>query len=277
VVASQTASSARRAPAPFHRGCFRFTPRHGATVDVDVAALQKRLGIKFKRPELLAQAMIHRSYLNEAAGAGVESNERLEFLGDAVLGCVIARRLFERYPAVHEGRLTELRAHLVKGEALAVVAERLQLGSFLFLGRGEDATGGRRRPLNLARAFEAVLGAVYLDCGFARTERFILRTLGPELAELGGGDLPTDAKSRLQHLAQTVFGAPPRYRTVSADGPDHAKIFTIEVVLGDRSLGSGRGRSKRHAEKLAAEEALKTIDRELHTDGPPMRDGRAAD
>jgi ribonuclease-3 len=229
-------------------------------VDDDIAALQKRLRVRFKRPELLAQAMVHRSYLNEAAEPDVQSNERLEFLGDAVLGCVIARRLFERYPSVHEGRLTELRAHLVKGESLAVVADRLRLGDFLRLGKGEDATGGRRRPLNLARVFEAVLGAVFLDCGFARTERFILRVMAPELMELGGGDLPTDAKSRLQHLAQTVFGMPPHYRTVAADGPDHAKVFTIEAVIGDRTFGSGRGRSKRHAEKLAAEEALHAIE-----------------
>ncbi len=206
--------------------------------------------------------MVHRSYLNEAAEPGIESNERLEFLGDAVLGCVIARRLFLRYPNVHEGRLTELRAYIVKGETLAIVAERLGLGDFLLLGKGEESTGGRIRPLNLARSFEAVVGAIYLDRGFGRVERFILGALAPELAELGGGDLPTDAKSRLQHVAQTVFGTTPRYRTVSTTGPDHAKEFTIEVVLGERALGSGRGRSKRHAEKQAAEEALRRIEAE---------------
>lgn len=229
-------------------------------MDVDVAGLQKRLRVKFGRPESLAQAMVHRSYLNEAAGQGLLSNERLEFLGDAVLGCIVAKRLFERYPHVPEGRLTELRAYLVKAETLARVGERLQLGQFLLLGRGEDATGGRIRPLNLARAFEAVLGAMYLDRGFRTTEQFVLRVLQPELAELGGGDLPTDAKSRLQHLAQTVFNTTPHYRTVAAEGPDHAKVFTIEVVLGDRSLGTGRGLSKRTAEKLAAQEALEHIE-----------------
>lgn len=250
------------APAPAVRGGLFVPPSRGAIVDIDVKALQLLLGVTFRRPELLIQAMVHRSYLNEVADPTIQSNERLEFLGDAVLGCVIARRLFERYPSVPEGRLTELRAYLVKGETLAVVAERLRLGDFLLLGKGEEATGGRRRPLNLARAFEAVVGAIFLDRGFARAERFVLRALAPELSELAGGDLPTDAKSRLQHLAQTVFGMPPHYRTITAEGPDHAKVFTIEVVIGDRSFGSGRGRSKRHAEKLAAEEALRTIERQ---------------
>lgn len=236
-------------------------------VDVDVVALQKMLDVTFKRPELLAQSMVHRSYLNEALAAGVESNERLEFLGDAVLGCVVARALYDRYPDVDEGRLTELRAHIVKGETLARVAEGLDLGSYLYLGRGEAGTGGRRRPLNLARAFEAVLGAMYLDRGFRRTETFLLRVLKSELAELGTGDLPTDAKSRLQHAAQTLFGMPPHYRIVSADGPDHAKVFTVEAVVGDRTLGSGRGRSKRVAEKQAAEEAMRSLAIQLQPAG----------
>ncbi len=230
---------------------------------LDLEALQKSLGVRFAQPALLAQSMVHRSYLNEAAEADLESNERLEFLGDAVLGCVVARRLFDRYPDIDEGRLTELRAFLVKGETLAVVAERLGLGSYLMLGRGEDTTGGRRRPLNLARTFEAVVGAIYLDRGFSRTEKFILRVLAPELAELGGGDLPTDAKSRLQHRAQTLFGVPPQYRIIAAEGPDHAKMFTVEAVARDRSLGRGRGRSKRIAEKQAAEAALTTLDAEF--------------
>ncbi len=207
--------------------------------------------------------MVHRSYLNEASQAGIESNERLEFLGDAALGCIVARWLFQRYPNVDEGRLTELRAHLVKGDTLAIIAERLDLGSFLLLGRGEDSTGGRRRPLNLARTFESLIGAMYLDRGFERTERFVLRALEPELTGLGGGDLRTDAKSRLQHRAQHLFGAPPRYRIVAAEGPDHAKVFTVEAVAGERSLGSGQGRSKRLAEKLAAEQALALLDREF--------------
>lgn len=240
--------------------------RMGDDVGVDVATLQRRIRVRFRSPELLAQAMVHRSYLNEAGDAAVESNERLEFLGDAVLGCIVAHLLFERYPAVDEGRLTELRAHIVKGETLAIVAERLDLGAFLLLGRGEDATGGRRRPLNLARTLESLIGAMYLDRGFERTERFVLRVLALELQSLGGGDLRSDAKSRLQHRAQHLFGAPPRYRIVAAEGPDHAKTFTVEAVAGERSLGAGQGRSKRLAEKLAAEQALALLDREFGPD-----------
>lgn len=236
---------------------------------VDLAGLQRRLKVSFSRSELLALAMVHRSYLNEANEPGLQSNERLEFLGDAVLGCAVARWLFERYPHVPEGRLTELRAQIVKGETLALVAQRLDLGHYLLLGRGEEATGGRNRPLNLARAFEAVLGAIYLDRGYRGAERFALRVLAPDLADLGAGDLTGDAKSRLQHRAQTLFGMTPRYRIVATEGPDHAKIFDIEVVLGERRLGGGRGASKRLAEKFAAEEALRRIEAELQAEHVP--------
>ena len=231
-------------------------------MQIDVAAFQRSLRVKFRDPELLARAAVHRSYLNEADTPGLQSNERLEFLGDAVLGCVVARILYDRYPSVDEGRLTELRAHVVKGETLAIVAERLGLGAFLQLGRGEEATGGRLRPLNLARALEAVLGAMYQDRGFRRTQAFIEQALAPELEALGGGDLPSDAKSQLQHLAQSIFGVAPMYRTIHAEGPDHAKVFTVEAVVGDRSLGDGTGRSKRTAEKIAAAEAVKRLLRE---------------
>ena len=242
-------------------------------MDVDIAGLQKRLGIKrVKRPDMLAQAMVHRSYVNEASITDVDSNERLEFLGDAVLGCVIARWLFERYPEVNEGRLTELRAYLVRGETLSVVADRLGLGEFLVLGRGEEATGGRRRPMNLARGLEAVIGALYLACGFKETQAFVLRAFRQEFKELGAGDLPRDAKSQLQQVAQMVFGRTPQYRTVSAEGPDHAKTFTIEVVVGDRSLGTGTGRTKQIAQVQAAQEALARIESEEKAAQP---DGRS--
>lgn len=237
-------------------------------MNVDIEALKRRLKIRRRlpHPELLTRAMVHRSYLNEAGQHGIESNERLEFLGDAVLGCVIATALFETYPDVHEGRLTELRAHVVKGETLAIVAERLGLGEFLLLGRGEEATGGRRRPVNLGRAFEAVVGAVYLNLGYGPTERLILKWLAQELAELGEGQLPLDPKSRLQQVAQTVFGTTPRYHTIAAEGPDHAKVFTIEVRVRDRSLGLGRGHSKQIAQTEAAQAALDTIAREVRAE-----------
>ena len=229
----------------------------------DVLALQRRLRITFRNPDLLAQAFVHRSYLNEAAEQGALSNERLEFLGDAVLGLVVARWLYLNFPHLPEGRMTEMRAHLVRWEALAGVAVRLQLGQYLRMGRGEEATGGRERPLTLARTFEAVVGAVYLDrgeTGFRATERWILKIMAPELAGLERGPVPEDAKSRLQHLAQVIYSSTPRYRIVSAEGPDHDKHFTVEVTLDGQVFAAGTGRSKRAAEKEAAHAAVIAIE-----------------
>lgn len=228
-----------------------------------VAELERRLGLRLRDRALLAQALVHRSYLNEALEPGTLSNERMEFLGDAVLGLVAAQWLYHRYPDLPEGRLTELRAHLVKGDSLAVVGQRLELGSYLRLGRGEDASGGRRRGLNLARAFEAVIGAVFLDRGFIKTARWLEQLLEPELTALGGGELAEDPKSRLQHTAQLTFGATPRYHTVGIEGPEHARTFTVNVLIDGRALGSGSGLSKRVAERIAAEAALQTIESEL--------------
>ncbi len=225
----------------------------------DLRSLQRRLRLKFNDPDLLAQALVHRSYLNEAPAPGTESNERLEFLGDAVLGVVVARWLFVQYPELPEGRLTELRSQIVKAETLATVAGRLKLGAYLLLGRGEEATGGRTRMLNQARVLEAVIGAAFLDRGFRKTQVWLLRLLDEELSGLGGGELPEDAKSRLQHMAQLLYATTPRYRILSTQGPDHDKVFSVEVVLGERRFGLGQGRSKRIAEREAAVGALAVI------------------
>ena len=246
------------------RGRLSSIDRRRGFVRTDLTKLQKNLLLrrKFNDPALLEQALVHRSYLNEAPEPGTLSNERLEFLGDAVLGVVVARWLFERYPDHPEGRLTELRSHLVKSETLALVAARLRLGEYLRLGRGEEATGGRTRTLNQARALESVIGAVFLDRGFSRTERWLLRVLDPELTALGLGEMPEDAKSRLQHAAQMLFGSTPRYRVLQTEGPEHDKRFSVEVVIGERPLGVGRGRSKRMAEREAAIDALASIESE---------------
>lgn len=221
-----------------------------------LASLEQQLGIAFKRQPLLAQALVHRSYLNEAKRPDTDSNERLEFLGDAVIGYVIARELYRRFPEVPEGQLTELRAHLVRWETLAAVAGRLGLGRFLVLGRGEEQTGGRERPMNLARAFEAVVGAVLEDQGLRIAERFLLRVLAPELRELKPTSNVADIKSQLQEWLQAQLGETPVYRTVAVEGPDHARQYRIQVQLGDRVLGEGSGRNKRSAERAAAAEAL---------------------
>jgi len=222
--------------------------------------LQTALGLKFKDPGLLQQALVHRSYLNEARALGLESNERLEFLGDAALGLIVSQKLCSAFPDLSEGDLTQLKAALIRWETLTRAAERLSLGDYLLLGRGEKLTGCQQRPSNLARAFEAVVGAVLLDSGLAKARALVLRCLKPELAQMTAGKVALDSKSRLQQLVQTRWQATPSYRTVAAEGPDHAKVFTVEVLVGERALGQGQGRSKKEAESKAAQQALKAID-----------------
>lgn len=226
------------------------------TVD-DISRLQKSLHITFRNLGLLQQALIHRSYLNEAANLPQSaSNERMEFLGDAVLGFVVAEELYRRFPDLPEGRLTEMRAHLVRGATLARIGAQLTLGDFLVLGRGEEQTGGRVRALNLGRALEAIIGAVYLDAGIRATRKFVLRLLAPELDQVDSAGPALDAKSSLQQLAQASLRVTPEYVTVSADGPEHERQFVVEVRLGNEVAGSGRGRNTREAQQDAAGNAL---------------------
>jgi ribonuclease-3 len=222
--------------------------------------LQTALGLKFKDLSLLQQALVHRSYLNEADAPGLESNERLEFLGDAALGLIVSQKLYSDFPLLNEGDLTQLKTALIRWETLARAGGRLSLGDYLLLGRGEKLTGGQQRPTNLASAFEAIVGAVLLDSGLVKARTLILRCLKPELAQITAGRVALDAKSRLQQMAQTRWQAMPSYRTVAAEGPDHAKVFTVEVLVDERVLGQGQGRSKKEAESKAAQQALKAID-----------------
>jgi ribonuclease-3 len=222
--------------------------------------LESRLSLKFKNRDLLKQALIHTSYLNENPGIGLGSNERLEFLGDAALGVVVAHQLYAEYPDVDEGTLTELRAHLVRRDTLARAAARFDLGEYLQLGRGEDAAGGRRRPTNLARAYEALVGAMFLDGGIARVRAFVRRSLGDEFKKLRSSGMPYDPKSRLQEVIQSKWQTTPSYRLLKTEGPDHARRFTVQVVVSGKPLGTGEGRSKQMAEKEAAQEALKGIE-----------------
>jgi len=224
--------------------------------------LEARLRINFKDPHLLRQALIHTSYLNENPGIGIGSNERLEFLGDAALGVVVAHQLYVEYPDVDEGKLTELRAHLVRRDTLARAAARFDLGEYLQLGRGEDAAGGRKRPTNLARGYEALVGAIFLDGGIVKARAFIKRSLRDEFAKLRQSGMPHDPKSRLQEVIQSRWQTTPSYRLVKTEGPDHARRFTVQVVVSGKSLGTGEGRSKQMAEKAAAQEALNQIERQ---------------
>ena len=225
-----------------------------------LSRLETALGLKFKNLSLLRQALVHGSYLNEAHAPGLESNERLEFLGDAALGLIVSQKLYHDFPLLDEGDLTQLKTSLIRWETLARAAERLSLGDYLLLGRGEKLTGGQQRPSNLACTFEAIVGAVLLDSGLAKARALVLRCLKPELAQVTAGKVALDSKSRLQQMAQARWQAMPSYRTVAAEGPDHAKVFTVEVLVDDRALGQGRGRSKKEAESKAAQQALKTID-----------------
>lgn len=225
----------------------------------DLQDFQNGLGVHFESLELLQQAFVHRSFLNENPGFPLSSNERLEFLGDAILGFVAAEFLYKRFPEMSEGELTNLRAALVRTETLARIARRLLLGGYLYLGRGEQASGGRERPLILASAFEALVGAVYLDQGLETVREFLLQQLEPELHRAIRLKLSKDFKSMLQELAQGKWQVTPVYETVAVGGPDHAREFTIEVRLGARVVGTGRGKSKRKAEQEAARQALEVL------------------
>lgn len=230
-----------------------------ATKAKSATGLQQDLAFPFASPDLLQQALIHRSYINEAPEEEIESNERLEFLGDAVLGLVISEELFRKYPAMSEGHLSQIRAQLVRWDTLAQAAVRIGLGDYLLLGRGEELSGGRQRPSNLAGALEAVIGAAFLDSGLIKTRRLVLRLLKPELAEIAARGIATDSKSHLQQVAQARWHQIPRYRLISAQGPDHAKVFMVEVVVGSQVLGRGQGRNKKQAELDAARQALEAL------------------
>jgi ribonuclease-3 len=222
----------------------------------DWEALEHRLGVTFQDPHVLRQAFVHRSYLNENPGASLLSNERLEFLGDAALSLVVAQRLYELFPTHGEGLLTELRAHLVRRDTLARAAERLTLGDYLLLGRGEESAGGRRRPSNLAAVFEAVVGAILVDQGPGAVDGFVTSALADEFEAVQSGVVPADPKSRLQVLVQSRGQELPEYRTLKVEGPEHARLFTVEVCLDGEVVGIGQGKTKRQAEREAARRAL---------------------
>lgn len=228
----------------------------------NLSILQISLGISFSDVTILQQALIHRSYLNETSDPTLTSNERLEFLGDAVLGFIVADDLYQRFPEYSEGQLTNLRSALVRGETLGEIALSLGLPDYLFLGKGENDSGGRYRTKNLSCALEAVIGAVLIDQGFDVAREFVLRILKAELEHLIENEFEIDYKSRLQQLVQSERKITPVYRIIHEEGPAHAKVFTTEVVAGGEVLGQGIGRSKRSAEMEAARNALEIPQKE---------------
>jgi ribonuclease-3 len=217
-------------------------------------SLEEALGIHFHNPELLHLALTHRSYIYETAGEGLSSNERLEFLGDSILAFISADFLYQAFPNLSEGELSDIRAILVKRDTLANFAREIHLGDFLLLGRGEQHSGGGQRVL--ASAFEAVLGAIYLDQGIETVRSFLLPRLEPLAGDIVQKRLFKDNKSLFQELAQAHDGITPSYRLVSQEGPSHNREFTVEVMLGNQVAGQGHGRNKQAAEQEAANNAL---------------------
>ncbi len=222
----------------------------------NLAEFPKIIGITFKAPSLLVTALTHSSFVNESSSTAVKSNERLEFFGDAILGCIIAEKLYQDFPDLSEGEMTKLRSALVRRDTLARVARTIRLGDFLYLGKGEETGGGRDKTTNLAGTLEAVIAATFLDQGIDVTRSLVLRLFGEELAKVVGQGMGVDYKSQLQELMQSRCQSTPTYHLVEEVGPDHDKRFTVEVMGGEVVLGRGTGRSKKLAEAEAARSAL---------------------
>lgn len=226
------------------------------TEAVKLKQLCEKIGIKIKNLETLKVALTHRSYLNEHRRYNIEHNERLEFLGDAVLELLVSRHLFDNYPNKAEGELTSFRAATVRTESLYEEAKKINLGAFIFMSKGEEKTGGRKRPYILANTFEALLGAIYLDQGLTSVEKFLKRVLYYKIPEIIENRLDIDNKSKLQEISQEILKETPTYAILKTTGPDHAKKFTSRVLIKDKDFGQGQGASKQEAEQDAANQAL---------------------
>lgn len=228
---------------------------------MNIHQIQTSIEYQFADPALLEQALTHRSYLNEYGGVGgVADNERLEFLGDAVLDFLVGDMLFRRYPQMPEGDMTRLRAALVRTESLAELGTDIQLGQALRMGRGEEASGGRTRITNVCAAFEALVGAMYLDGGVSVVRDFISDRVDVMLEQVMAESRDKDARSLLQEWSQAEHNLTPAYRTISESGPDHRKEFVVAVLIGDKAVAHGTGKSKQAAAQSAAREALQLLE-----------------
>jgi len=232
--------------------------KHNDDPFLTARAFQERLGLQFEDQSLILRALTHRSSVNEYPFL-IGDNERLEFLGDAVIGFVAADFLYHRFPEKREGTLTAMRAYLVRRETLARFARAIALGEHIIMGRGEEESGGRERDSVLSSTFEAVVGAIYLDKGLKAAVDFLLPFFRPELERLQTDQLTKDAKSRLQEWAQAELRKTPAYVTVAASGPDHDREFTVEVRIDGETYGVGKGKSKQQAAQAAAQDALDHI------------------
>jgi len=220
-----------------------------------VTPLEERIGYKFRNPLLLAEALTHPSVGHETQRDHLD-NQRLEFLGDAVLQLVITERLFRHFDEEAEGRLTKLRSRLVSRETLKSYALAIELGGYLVMGRGEDASGGRERTSTLGDAFEALIGAIYLDSGLEEARRFILEQAKADLAQIAEEPIDINPKGDLQELLQSISPSSPVYEVIAQSGPEHEKTFVVEARWEGVVIGTGKGRNKKQAETAAAEEAL---------------------
>lgn len=223
---------------------------------MNLSILEEKLNLKFNDQDLFQTAFVHRSYLNEKTAFNLPSNERLEFLGDAVLQLIASEHLYKTFPGEPEGNLTNYRASIVNAKTLSSVSAKLGLGEYLMLSRGEEASGGRNRPYLLANTIEALLGAIYLDQGLPKAHDFVHSYIIPELTTIIELDLFKDYKSKLQEQAQEKLSLTPVYKVTQEEGPDHAKQFTVGVMLGEKEVGRGTGASKQIAEQEAAKIAL---------------------
>lgn len=226
----------------------------------DFAILLNKLSLKFNNPELLQQAFYHRSYLNEVK-LNIESNERLEFLGDSILSLIISQYLYLSRVKDTEGELTNLRAYIVRTTSLAKAAQKLDLGKYLRLSKGEEMGGGRNNPQLLANTYEALLGAIFLDQGIAKVQQVISTTLLSLFEKEIKSGPPKDAKSNLQEIVQERFKESPKYKILETKGPDHAKQFIVAVYIKGKEYGQGQGNSKQVAEEQAASQAIEELNR----------------
>ncbi len=226
---------------------------------IDWHSLQQNIGVTFLDLSLLQQTFLHSSYINENPEYPIPNNERLEFLGDAVLNFIVAEKIFNEFPSLAEGELTEIRVSLIREETLAELATELKLGDYLSLGKGEESTGGRQRQTNLADTFEALIGAILLDQGLTAAKEFVLSRLNSHLEKIRSGGIRQNYKAQLQEFTQSEYKQLPVYHLVGTTGPDHDKNFTVKVMLADRILGTGSGKSKKAAEMEAARSACKKL------------------
>ena len=225
----------------------------------DIADLEKRFGYVFKNRKLLTEALTHRSFYHENPDKSITHNERLEFLGDSVLGFVIVEYLFSSDKEFTESIMAKIKSYLVKESILSEIADSISLGKYLKLGKGEEATGGRAKKSILADTIEALLGAVYLDGGYKKVKAVVLKLFRKEIDTLMDSTRFYDFKTELQEKTQLLFGVLPEYRVVKQEGEEHEKVFTIEVFIEGKKFGKGSGKSKKEAQTLAAREALSQL------------------